>query len=206
MFDHAERLFKLEERQPRIGQDQIDVEFGCGKQQVAHRNGRHLEVHAQFALGHLPVGGLVGADALQELQHPQILPARADLEADVVVFTADRDREERHLALEVRHLGIEQADELVDLVEHARQRDQLVPVAGVGVVGLGQIDFIIRAHVAVDAAWLATRLMVIIEQHLIAERDFSQAIAALVVNPEIFAVAFFIGGGGRGHHDDIGGD
>ena len=206
MLDHTHRHVEFEQGQARIGQDQVDVQFGRRKQHVAQRNRGHLEMHPEFTLSDLPVGGVVLLDSLQELDHPQVFPARAHLEADVVFFAADRNGKERDLALEIRHLGVKERSELLDLIEHARQRDQLVPVACVGVVGLGQIDFIIGPHVAVDTARFAAGFMVIIEQHLLAKGDLGEAIAAFMIDPEIFAVAFLIGGGGGGNNSDVSGN
>ena len=87
-------------------------------------------------------------------------------------FLDGRDTRHTHGRFGVGRLLLDQVDEALDLRGDGRQAGQLIPVAGVAVVDLVQLQVPRRAtHVAVNRPGLATGLMVVSHPHLVAELD-----------------------------------
>ena len=216
VIDGAQHFFKLKERQVRVGQHQLDGQLWRRKHTI--RKG-HQSQHGHFFVRQrgqreldagsqqLDVSVGLGGITLEEVQGGDVFPASANFQADVKSFFTQSQGGKRYLFFEVGHVAAQQVDKLVDPVQRGRQRQQLVPIAGVGVVLLAEVDFrVFTAHVAVDSAAFAASLVVIGDQHLVAKGHFLQAVAAAQVDLEIVAVAFARRFASHRNHRDLGAD
>ena len=202
MLDRAQHLLEGVERQVGVGEDQVELELGPDQFTATEIERRQAEAQAGVGDGQ-PAGGC-GAVAGNEVFQRLVGPAQASLETDVVALVADRDRGQHDLTFQIRHLGVfERRDQLGHL---ALGRHQLVPVAGVGVVDLAQVQRRRRtAHVAVNAAFGAASLMVFGQHHLVAELDVLLASRAVEINLRVLAIACCAGfTGRRRHHQGVG--
>ena len=181
--DRAEHQIVLVIGHLRVGQPEVQRQLGTDPvEQRAHAQGK-------AGVGGVETrrGGL-GALAVEEVLDRQAGPAPADRKADVVFVVADRNGGKDDLLFLVGHLRFEKAQHVAGV---SLRRQQFVPVAGVAVIGLGQIDRRrLAAQVSVDAPRRAAGLVVLGHQHLLAEVDLLLAVGTVEVDRKVLAVAF----------------